>query len=690
MRLLAAISLSEMKSVCRIGAALKTRADLMRPIKYSGIVAGILLFCAGLLQAQLIDVDFNNDSFGSSHGGPVVGPTMSGAAVLGTAGDIWNGIDADNGSGLPLIYTDGTASAVTMSFTSGGSYDVYAFSGYTDFDGTPYDALMEDYLFNGGATQSITLSGLATNASYNLVLYNAADTAAAGRETIFTVNGVSQYSVWGGNDSTLIAGVDYVDFPSATSDSTGNLIVYYSGDPGLEGDVNGFQIQLNAPMLTVSITSPANGDVYTPPATVGITANAVFNQGSATNVQFFINGALLGTALTPPFTVTASNLLAGDYTLTAIAIAGGIVATSAAVDLSVITYQTNESSAYDWTTLAGRAATGSVDGIGGAVEFSGPAGVALDSSGNLYVTDSDNNTIRKITSGGISSTIAGFPGESGTNDGAGAVARFYFPRGIAIDNFGNLFVADTHNNRIRKISPVGTNWVVTTIAGTGSVYEGNCDSCPPSGGYVDGPGTSAQFNLPMGIVADASGNVYVADMVNSVIRWISPDGSGGWNVSTLPTTAQFEYPQGLAMDSSTNFYVADTFHSEIWKLVPAGATWNGSVLAGSSTTFGTNDGTGAAARFYEPAAIVAGPGGVVFVCDNDAIRKITSSGVVTTFAGRCLVARPAAPMGQETPRDFPALTGWRSIRPARFLLPIMNKFEPSVRPEWSELLLART
>ncbi|HEX3988567.1 MAG TPA: Ig-like domain-containing protein, partial [Verrucomicrobiae bacterium] len=470
----------------------------MRRINFSRLIAGIILFYAGFLQAQLIDVDFNNDSAGSSHGGPVVGPTMSGAAVLGTAGDVWNAIDADNESGIPLVYSDGTASPVLMSFTSGGSYDVYAYFGYTDFDGTAYDALMDDYLFSGSSTQSITLSGLATNASYNLVLYNAADTAATARETIFSVNGVSQYSVWNGNSSTLIAGVDYVDFPSAISDSSGNLVVYYSGDAGLEGDVDGFQIQLNLPVLTVGITSPANGDVYTPPATVGITANAVFNQGAVSSVQFFVNSNLLGTALTLPFSINASNLLAGDYALTAIAMADGILATSAVVNVSVITYQTNESSAYDWTTLAGRASTGSADGIGSAVEFSGPAGVVLDANGNLYVTDSENNTIRKITSGGVSSTIAGFPGESGTNDGAGGVARFYYPRGIAVDSLGNLFVADTDNNRIREITPVGTNWVVTTIAGTGSIFEGNCDSCPPSGGYVDGAGTNAQFNLPMG------------------------------------------------------------------------------------------------------------------------------------------------------------------------------------------------
>src|SRR5580658_8423200 len=102
--------------------------------------AGIILSSAGLLQAQLIGVDFNNNSAGASHGGPNPGPTMSGAAVLGSAGDQWNGIDVNSGSGISLFQSDGTPSTVTMTFTSGGGYDVYSFGGSTPFTGTPYVA----------------------------------------------------------------------------------------------------------------------------------------------------------------------------------------------------------------------------------------------------------------------------------------------------------------------------------------------------------------------------------------------------------------------------------------------------------------------------------------------------------------------------------------------------------------------
>src|SRR5208282_2522159 len=212
--------------------------------------AGIIVLSVGTLRAQLIDVDFNANSSAGSGGGPNPGPTMSGAADLGTAGDQWNGINVSSGTGISLIYADGSTSTVTMTFTSAGGYDVNNYGGSTPFASTPYDALMEDYLYNGGTPQTITLSGLAANSTHNLMLYNAADVAAAGRTTYFTVNGNTQSSVWDGSSSTLIAGVDYVDFASALSDGSGNLVITYTGNGSAEGDIDGFQIQ--AAPLTIN------------------------------------------------------------------------------------------------------------------------------------------------------------------------------------------------------------------------------------------------------------------------------------------------------------------------------------------------------------------------------------------------------------------------------------------------------
>jgi endoglucanase len=214
--------------------------------------AGIFFLSIGLLQAQLIDVNFTlNSSTGT--GGPNPSPTMSGAAVLGAAGDQWNGINTSSGSGIPLIYANGSSSTVTMTFTSGGGYNVNDYGGSTPFASTPYNALMENYLYNNGTLQTITLSGLAANSPYNLVLYNAANVSAAGRTTYFTVNGAAQSSTWNGSSSTLIAGVDYVDFASALSDGSGNLGITYTGNGSTEGDINGFQIQ--AAPFTINASS---------------------------------------------------------------------------------------------------------------------------------------------------------------------------------------------------------------------------------------------------------------------------------------------------------------------------------------------------------------------------------------------------------------------------------------------------
>ncbi|HEV7925750.1 MAG TPA: hypothetical protein VGR14_10355, partial [Verrucomicrobiae bacterium] len=195
------------------------------------ITASVLWLSLSLAPAQLLNVDFNeNDGVGWGGGGPNPSPTMSGAAVLGAAGDLWNGMDVSSGTNIALNYANGNASPVTLTFTSGGGYDVNSFGGSTPFASTSYDALMENYLFNSGMQQTITLAGLATNAAYNLVLYNAANSTAGGRTTYFTVNGVSKSSTWDGVSSTLVPGIDYVDFSCAMSDSSGKLVIAYRGD----------------------------------------------------------------------------------------------------------------------------------------------------------------------------------------------------------------------------------------------------------------------------------------------------------------------------------------------------------------------------------------------------------------------------------------------------------------------------
>ena len=273
------------------------------------------------------------------------------------------------------------------------------------------------------------------------------------------------------------------------------------------------------------------------------------------------------------------------------------------------------------TTLAGSGVAASTDGVGIQAAFYNPVAVAVDSVGNIYVVDQDSHRIRKITVTGVVTTLAG--SVLGNADGLGAAARFRAPSGLAVDSVGNVYVADTGNQDIRKITPAGE---VTTFTGSGVQ------------GFLDGAPGFAQFDDPAGLAVDASDNIYVADFGNNRIRKITPggtvstvagDGTAG-TTDGAAGVARFFHPNAVAVDGSGNVYVADLGNNRIRKITMAGVV---STLAGSTTGFA--NGTGVAAQFFDPAGVAVDSSGNVYVADlgNNRIRRVTPAGVVTTLAG---------------------------------------------------------
>jgi hypothetical protein len=276
------------------------------------------------------------------------------------------------------------------------------------------------------------------------------------------------------------------------------------------------------------------------------------------------------------------------------------------------------------TTLAGTAgSSGSTDATGADARFYNPRGVSVDTAGNVFVAEYSNHTIRKVTSAGVVTTLAGTAGSTGSTDATGAAARLRNPSGVAVDASGNVFVADSSNHTIRKVTSAG---VVTTLAGTAG-----------STGSTDATGAAARFKNPFGVAVDTAGNVFVADFSNHTIRKVTSAGvvttlagTAGSTGSTNATgsAARFNLPGGVAVDTAGNVFVADTYNHTIRKITSAGVVTQEAGLAGNP---GSNNGLGAIARFNTHFGVTVDTAGNVFVADtlNHTIRNTASSAPAT-------------------------------------------------------------
>jgi len=480
--------------------------------------------------------------------------------------------------------------------------------------------------------------GVAVDADGNLFIADTGNNVIRKVDTnsiITTVAGILGYGYSGDNGPATLA---HLSLPKGVAvDASGNLFiadtfnhrirevnssgeivtVAGNGTPGFSGDSDlAIFAQLNYP---AGLTVDASGNLF-----IADTQNNRIRQvnehgfigtvaGTATYGYSGDSGPAIGAELNYPGGIAADasgNLFIADLYNSRIrqVNAAGIISTIAG------------NGDYRYSGDGGRAASATLDS---------PFGMAADALGNVFVADVYNNRIRKITPAGIITTVVGngIASYSG-DDGLATAASLFFPYAVAVDSSGNLFIADTYNSVIRKVSAGGT---INTVAGNGrSGYSGD-----------NGPAINAQLNFPTGIAVDASGNLFIAEPYNLVVRkvdssgtitTVAGNGGGGYSGDNGPaTSAHLNQPSAVAVDASGNLFISDTYNFVIRKVNTRGII---TTFAGNgSGGYSGDNGPAASAELEYVYGICVDRLSNLFIADRQVIRKVNTSGIITTVAG---------------------------------------------------------
>jgi mucin-19 len=506
----------------------------------------------------------------------------------------------------------------------GGTGTTYAITGLQASDAGLYDVVVGNSSGAVASYAAMLAVSLVPLTPVSFTVQPTSQKVAVGNTVQFQVgvSGTEPITYQWRKDGVALPGArsDSLLLPSVQALDGGSYDVVVSNPVG-SGTSALAALKLDFGQLSVSITSQPPSQRVFPGASATFSVTAAGTP--PLSYQWRKNGVAISGGTASSYTIASvQSADLGDYSVQVTGEQGEPVVSAAAP----LSFDMTPPLGGSWMVLAGTAGgAGTLDGTGPAAQFNYPRGITVDAGSNLYVADTQNHTIRRITPTGVVTTLAGVPGSRGGENGEPLQSRFREPQGVAIDSGSNLYVADTGNHVIRKISASG---VVSTFAGTMGTPGSN-----------DGTGIAARFKQPARLVVDNAGNVFVTDTGNHTIRRITPGGvvstfagAGGLAGSTdeMAANARFNAPCDIALDGAENLYVVDAGNKAIRKITPGGTVMT---VAGRAGFFGTNDGTADGARFGFPSALAADPTGNLWVFDGHRLRSVSNTGVVATVAG---------------------------------------------------------